>query len=88
MDLKAICKKTSHYSGINNLNPVLSELSVDGDVIGKRFEDSSGWEVTKQEMKKFNNIIKSFLTSKTYLKYLENKLDEDRSLGEWENVEE
>ncbi len=86
--LKAICKKTNCYSGINNLNPVLSELGISEDTTYGRFEDSSRWEVSKQEMKEFNKNAKSFLTSKKYLKYLENKLDEDRSQGEWENVEE
>lgn len=86
--LKAICKKMNCYSGINNLNPVLSELGIDEDAICGRFEDSFGWEVSKQEIKKFNIIAKSFLTSEKYLKYLENKLDEYRSQGEWENVEE
>lgn len=86
--LKAICKETNCYSGVNNLNPVLSELGIDEGTICGRFEDSSIWEVSKQEMKEFNKIAKSFLTSKKYLKYLENKLDEDRRQGEWENVEE
>ena len=86
--LKAICKKTNCYSGVNNLNPVLSELGIDEDTICGRFEDSSAWKVSKREMKNFNKIAKSFLTSKKYLKHLENKLDEDRKLREWENVEE
>ena len=38
--------------------------------------------------KEFNKNAKSFLTGENYLKYLENKLDEDRSHGEWENAEE
>jgi len=84
--LKSICKKTNRYSGINNLNPVLSELGIDEDTMCGKFEDSFGWEVSKREMKKFNKIVKSFLTSEKYLKYLESKLDEDRSQGEWENV--
>src|SRR3989338_6748265 len=62
--LKAICKKTNCYSGINNLNPVLSELGIDEDTICGRFEDSSAWKVSKREMKNFNKIAKSFLTSK------------------------
>jgi len=86
--LKAVCKETNCYSGITNLNPVLSELGISGDIICRRFEGSFGWEVSKQEMEKFNKIAKSFLTSEKYLRYLENKLDEDRSHGEWENVEE
>lgn len=86
--LRAICKKTNSCSGINNLNPILSELGIDEDKICGRFEDSSRWDVSKQEMKNFNKITKTFLTDKNYLKYLENKLDEDRVQGEWENVEE
>ncbi len=86
--LKAISKETNRYSAINNLNPILSELSVGEFTICGRFEDSFGWEVSKQEMKEFNEIAKSFLTSKKYLEYLESRLDEDRSEGEWENAEE
>ncbi len=84
--LKAICKKMNCYSGINNLNSVLSELGVNEDAGCGKFEDSFWWEVSKREMKKFNRIAKSFLTNEKYLKYLENKLDEDRIQGEWENV--
>ena len=86
--LRAICKESNCYSGINNLNPILSELGMDESTICGRFEDSSIWKVSKREMKKFNKITNSFLTSKKYLKYLKNKLDEDRSQGEWENAEE
>ena len=60
--LKAICKETNYYSGINNLNPILSELDMDEDTVCGRFEDSSEWEVSKREMRKFNKIAKSFLT--------------------------
>ena len=85
--LKAICRETNCYSGINNLNHILSELGIAEFIYG-RFEDSSGWSVRKLEMKRFNKIAKSVLTSENYLKYLEDRLDEDRSQGEWENVEE
>ncbi|MBI3034881.1 hypothetical protein HYY71_01030 [Candidatus Woesearchaeota archaeon] len=84
--LKAICKATNRCSGVNNLNPVLSELGINEGIVCGKFEDSFGWKVSIQEMKKFNQIAKSFLTSENYLKYLENKLDEDRGQGEWENV--
>ena len=84
--LKSICKQTNRYSGINNLNPILSELVTDEDIVCRRFEDSSLWKVSKREMKKFNKLTKSFLTNKNYLRYLENKLDEDRCQGEWKNV--
>ena len=73
--LKTICKEKNCCSGINNLNPVLSELDIDEDTICGRFENSSGWRVSKREMKKFNKIAKSILTSEKYLKYLENRLD-------------
>lgn len=86
--LKAISKETSHSSGINNLNSILSELGIDLDSMRRRFEDSCLWKVSKREMKNFNKIAGSFLTSRKYLKYLENRLEEDRSQGEWENVEE
>ena len=86
--LKSICKQTNSYSGINNLNPILSELGIEEDTICGIFEDSSLWKISKREMEKFNKITKIFLTNKNYLKYLENKLDEDRGQGEWENVEE
>ena len=87
--LRAVCKKSKKYSGINNLNSVLGQLIGDeglDDVTGK-YEDSLAWEVTKKEMKKFNRIAKSLVTSDSFLKYLEDKLGDDRSKGEWENVE-
>ena len=85
--LRAICKESNHYSGINNLNPILSELGIHESTRCGRFEDSSNWSVSKREMKKFNNITNSFLTDKKYLIYLKNRLDEDRTRGEWENAE-
>ncbi len=87
--LRAICKKSKKYSGINNLNTVLGQLLSDKELDNEngKYEDSFAWEVTKKEMKKFNRIAKSLVTSDSFLNYLENKLDEDRSQGEWANVE-
>lgn len=84
--IRAICRKTRRYSGINNLNPILSELKVDFEK-DRRFEDSCLWEASRKEINIFNKIAKSLVTDKRYLQYLEDKLDEDRSYGEWKNVE-
>jgi hypothetical protein len=88
---RAINKRSKRYSGINNLNTVLSFLLSDeeyenGEESG-RFEDTSGWDLEEEESNRFTETIKSILHDKESLLYLEDKLDEDRNYGEWENVE-
>lgn len=81
--IKAISKPTGRFSCINNLNVVLSELNV--DINNPKFFDSM-WAVTKDEANYFEGVAKQFLSDKSFLAYLERKLDEDRMLGEWENI--
>lgn len=88
--LRATCKETKRYSGINNLNSILSRLfdgGYDMEVEKGRFEDSFAWDVSEEERDRFNEIVICFLNNAKYLIYLEDKLDEDRSQGEWANVD-
>ncbi len=81
--IRAKNKDNYRTSCINNLNPILSEFNIDKD--DPKVMDST-WVVTKEEAQYLTNIAKQFLSDKSYLNYIEGKLDEDRMLGEWENV--
>ena len=81
--IRAICKSTRMTSCINNLNAVLSELGIEN--IKSEYIDSL-WEVTKEAGEKFSQITTELLSTSTFLNYLEEKLDEDRIEGEWENI--
>lgn len=82
--IKAKHKSTGRFSCINNLNTILSEL--DADVDDDRFQDSQ-WIIPKNEIQNFVAISKEILFDKSFRNYLEQKLDEDRKCGEWENIE-
>lgn len=82
--IRALHNKTKRYSSINNLNCILSHLNINAD--NPKFFDGS-WELSKNEV---NSLVKKtidLLRDKKFLKYLENQLNLDRSLGEWENSE-
>lgn len=81
--IRAICKSTRRFSCINNLNAILSVFEI--DVNDPKVADST-WIVTKNEIYKFVDIIRQFLSDSSCLNYLERQLYEDRELGEWENV--
>ncbi len=81
--IRATCKLTRRTSCINNLNPILSEFNIDS--ANQKFVDSM-WEVSITEASHFVNISKKIFSSKSFLNYLENKLDDDRDAGEWENI--
>ena len=83
--IRAFCKKDKRYSGINNLNYILSELFDDYEKVEGtgRFEDSCGWVVNKNEAKRFTEIMASVLQDNRSLLYLEDKLAEDRCDGDW-----
>jgi len=83
--IRAICKSTKRTSCINNLNPILSEFNVEVD--DPKFWDST-WIITKEEAANLEAKGKQFLADSSFRDYLENRLDEDRSLGEWENIAE
>lgn len=81
--IRARAVSTGRFSCINNLNAILSELDV--NINNKKFCDSS-WIVTKKESRKFTNRAKKLLSDSPFLECLERQLDEDRALGEWENI--
>ena len=81
--IRARCKFTGRLSCINNLNAILSVLGIYAN--DPKVADSM-WIVTKNEICKFVDIIRQFLLDSSCLNYLERQLDEDRMLGEWENV--
>jgi hypothetical protein len=70
-------------SFINNLNTILSEFEVTID--DPKVADST-WEVTHLEAKSLEIITRNLLEGDRFLDYLEMRLDEDRMLGEWENI--
>lgn len=82
--IKAKNKSTRRFSCINNLNTILSELGV--NVNDDKFGDSF-WIISRKEVRKFGKIARELLSDKTFRDYLEEKLDEDRKCGEWENIE-
>lgn len=81
--IRAKCKFTGRFSCINNLNPILSKFNI--DMNDAKAEDSM-WRVTKSEAQNYVAIAKEFLSDTSFLTYLEDQLDEDRRLGEWENI--
>jgi len=81
--IKSICNSTGRTSCINNLNAILSELDVDHTK--PKFFDSM-WVVSRKEAANFVNIANEILSDPIFLRYLEKRLDEDRSAGEWENI--
>ncbi len=83
--IRAICKSTRRTSCINNLNPILSEFNVRADE--PKYQDSS-WVVTKKEAYRLEAKGKQFLSDSSFRDYIESRLDEDRALGEWENIAE
>ena len=91
--VRAICRDSKRTSCINNLNSMLSLFSPDcyksEDDYYAWLDDSnyhdSSWVISKDEAKKLVKIAEKSLRDSSFLKYLENKLDEDRSEGEWEN---
>lgn len=80
--IRAISTDSGKFSSINNLNAILSELGIEGD--NPKFDDSS-WVLTNKEAHEFENLIIEGLSSPSFIYYLEGKLDEDRSCGEWAN---
>lgn len=81
--IRAIDKLTRRASCINNLNTILSEFSMEVD--DPKVADST-WVVTKEDARRLQETAKDFLSSSSFLHYLERRLDEDRKCGEWENI--
>ena len=80
--IRAICKFNGRFSCINNLNAILSEFNI---VLDDTKVEDSLWVVKKEYASYFNDKAKHFLSDISFLSYLENQLDKDRLLGEWEN---
>lgn len=78
--IKAVCKTSGRYSCINNPNAIISELKITQNDF--KYYDSM-W-TTKNAYNFYRKIV-SFLSDKFSLEYVEDKLDEDRLYGEWEN---
>lgn len=84
--IRALHRASSRFSCINNLNAILSELSIDtGDIERNEEFGESRWDVSERESCLFFKKAASFLRDKNYRSYIESKLDEDRDCGEWEN---
>ncbi len=87
--IRAICKATQKTSCITNQNVISSELLTEHQIENydsyPEFHDST-WVVTGRRAKKFTKIAKDFLADSKFAIYLENKLDDDREEGEWENI--
>lgn len=81
--IRATDPLTGRYSSINNLNTILAELDV--DPWDEKFVDSV-WVLDYSEAAEFEKIAVNLLTDKTFMEYLERRLDEDRGYGEWENI--
>ncbi len=81
--IAAIHKKSKRTSNIMNLNPILSEFNVKES--DRRCEVSTLG--TRRDSVSLIRCAKELLASSSFRKYLEFKLDEDRSWGEWENFE-
>ncbi len=81
--IRAICRSTNRTSSINNLNSILGELGVDQE--DERVENSD-WHLSKNQARKFIRKAADFLSSESYVQYLERDLDDDRRCGEWANL--
>lgn len=92
--VRAICRDSKRTSCINNLNPMLSLFSPDcyesEDDYCALLDDpdhrDSSWVISKGEAKKLAKIAEKALRDSSFLRYLEDKLDEDRLEGEWKNI--
>lgn len=81
--IEAIDLKRKTHSFINNLNYILSELQLEEE--DPRVADSD-WEVSKKEGERFFLDADDFLNGEMNIMYLENQLDLDQELGEWNRI--
>ncbi len=80
--IEAIHFTPLRFSFINNLNVVLSEFNINID--DKKVSESQ-WIVSKRQSSLFFKKALGLLLDKGSRDYIEEKLDEDRECGEWEN---
>ena len=81
--ITAIHKQSRRYSCINSLNQILSDFS-----IGTRNNDATEWTVASDELELLKKKLKTYLVQSYSRDYLETRLDEDRSCGEWEKIKQ
>lgn len=79
--IEALHLKSRRYSSINNLNSILSALDIGYE--DERIENSH-WDTDADTPKFFRETV-DFLSDKEFRDYIEDKLDDDRQAGEWEN---
>ncbi len=82
--IKATYKTNRRSSTITNVNPILSEFNIPES--DKRFKESV-WVVNQKRSMFLMNMAKQLLSDRSYQRYLERILDEDRKQSEWENIE-
>ncbi len=68
------------HSYINNINCILSEFNI--DVNDEKVAESQ-WALTKKEAGEYFIKANNFLNDTYFRKYIEQQLDLDRELGEW-----
>ena len=81
--IKAISKNGKRYSYINNLNCILSIFNIG---IEDNKVSESQWIVKEKEGKLYFNKMIDALTDDIFCRFLENQLDTDRKLGEWNKL--
>ena len=80
--IEALHLASSRFSFINNLNVILSVFNINSD--DEKVSESQ-WLVSKQQSRLFFKKAIELLSNKGSRDFVEQKLDEDRLCGEWEN---
>ena len=81
--IEAINLQEKTHSFINNLNNILSEFNI--NMNDKRISESQ-WILKRKEAKLFFSHAINFLLDIKFKNYIERRLNEDRSLGEWNKI--
>lgn len=81
--IEAIHATSCRFSYINNLNVILSALDIEEN--DKKVSESQ-WCVSQKQSRIFFEKVIKFLSNKHSRNFVEKQLDEDRQLGEWENI--
>ncbi|MCL4549073.1 MAG: hypothetical protein M1495_10935 [Bacteroidetes bacterium] len=84
IDIWAKCRQTKQISPIANLNTVISEIKLDNDHSQLYYESTWIFKDKPKAEKIYKELIE-LLQNKIFLKYLEDKLDEDRLIGGWDS---
>jgi hypothetical protein len=80
--VKATNKITGWRSSINNLNALQSQLaSLEGKQMPEDWQDSSHWEMSKQEAEEKLNLVRGMIEDAFSLEILERALREDESIS-------